>query len=135
MASLTSYFGGNFINEVRGYVSQSRRDNAAYVTLPAGRVQVGSTLSDTGVSVTNLGFGGNAGFPQTSDTRSLEVTDEFSWLPGGTAHRIKLGLYLNGTELQENQAVNQLGTFTFPSLAAFAADSPAMFTRISSGDR
>ncbi len=124
MGSLTSYFGGNFINEARGYVSSSRRDNTGYVTLPAGRVQVASTLS-----VTNLSFGGNTGFPQTTDNRSLEVSDEFSWLPGRTAHRIKLGLYLNGSELQENLAVNQLGTFTFPSLAAFAADSPATFTR------
>ncbi len=129
MASLTSYLGGNFINEVRGYVSRGRRDNTAYVTLPAGRVQVASALSDTGQSVTNLSLGSNTGFPQTSDTRALEVSDEFSWLPGRTAHRIKLGLYLNGTELQENQAVNQLGTFTFPSLSAFAADSAAMFTR------
>jgi len=129
MASLTSYFGGNFINEARGYVSSGRRDNTAYITLPAGRVQVASALTDSGQSIANLSFGGNTGFPQTSDTRSLEVTDEFSWLPGGTAHRIKLGLYLNGTELQENQAVNQLGTFSFPSLAAFAADSPATFTR------
>src|SRR5205807_10625871 len=80
MASLTSYFGGNFINEARGYVSRSQRDNIPYLTLPAGRVQVASPLS-----VTNLSFGGNAGFPQTTDNRGLEVTDEFSWLPGRTA--------------------------------------------------
>jgi len=129
MASLTSYFGGNFINEARGYVSRSQRDNIPYLTLPAGRVQVASAARDSGQSVTNLSFGGNTGFPQTSDNRALEITDEFSWLPGRTAHRIKLGLYVNATELQENQAVNQLGTFTFPSLAALAADSPATFTR------
>ena len=129
MASLTSYFGGNFINEARGYVSSSRRDNTAYVTLPAGRVQVASALTNSGQSVTNLSFGGNTGFPQTSDDHALEITDEFSWLPGRTAHRLKLGLYLNGTELRDNVGVNQLGTFTFPSLAAFAADSPATFTR------
>src|SRR5204863_333420 len=129
MASLTSYFGGNFINEARGYVSRSQRDNIPYLTLPAGRVQVASAARDSGQSVTNLSFGGNTGFPQTSDNRALEITDEFSWLPGRTAHRIKFGLYVNATELQENQAVNQLGTFTFPSLAALAADSPATFTR------
>src|SRR5439155_979798 len=83
--------------------------------------QVASAARDSGQSVTNLSFGGNTGFPQTSDNRALEITDEFSWLPGRTAHRIKLGLYANATELQENQAVNQLGTFTFPSRAALAA--------------
>src|SRR5204863_24512 len=59
MASLTSYFGGNFINEARGYVSRSQRDNIPYLTLPAGRVQVASAARDSGQSVTNLSFGGN----------------------------------------------------------------------------
>jgi len=129
MASLTSYFGGNFINEIRGYASTSKRDAAAYVALPAGRVLVGSPLGDSAQSVANLSFGGNVGFPQHSNDRSLEITDEFSWLPGATAHRIKLGLYLNGTQINENQNINQLGMFTYPSLAALAADSPSTFTR------
>src|SRR2546427_5226023 len=34
-----------------------------------------------------------------------------------------------GTRLEENQTGNQFGTFIYPSLAALAADSPAMFTR------
>src|SRR5207244_6607746 len=42
MASLTSYFGGNFINEIRGYASSNQRDAAAYVPLPAGRGQAGT---------------------------------------------------------------------------------------------
>ena len=129
MASLTSYFGGNFINEIRGYASSNQRDAAAYVTLPAGRVQVGTALGDSAQSVATLSFGGNVGFPQHSDNRSIEITDEFSWLPGGAAHRLKLGAYLNGTEIDENQNINQLGTFTYPSLAALAADSPSTFTR------
>ena len=129
MASLTSYFGGNFINEIRGYASSNQRDAAAYVTLPAGRVQVGTALGDSAQSVANLSFGGNVGFPQHSDNRSIEITDEFSWLPGGAAHRLKLGAYLNGTEIDENQNINQLGTFTYPSLAALGADSPSTFTR------
>jgi hypothetical protein len=129
MASLTSYFGGNFINELRGYVSTDRRDASAYVTLPAARVQVGSSLADSARGIATLAFGGNAGFPQWSDTRSVEFTDEFSWLPGTTAHRIKLGAYVNGTRRRADQTPNQLGTFTFPSLAALQAGQPAEFTR------
>jgi hypothetical protein len=129
MASLTSYFGGNFINEIRGYVSTDRRDANAYVTLPAARVQVGSRLPDSAHGIATLAFGGNAGFPQWSDTRSVEVTDEFSWLPGNTAHRIKLGAYLNGTRQRADQTPNQLGTFTFPSLAALQSGQPEEFTR------
>ncbi len=57
------------------------------------------------------------------------MADEFSWLPGRTTHRLKLGLDVVGTRVEENQASNQLGTFVFPSLAALAADSPSMYTR------
>src|SRR5207244_9363038 len=74
-------------------------------------------------------FGGNTGLPQHTNTGSLELADEFSWLPGATAHRLKVGVDVIGTRLEENQTGNQFGTFIYPSLAALAADSPAMFTR------
>lgn len=140
MASLTSYFGGNFINELRGYISTASRDAGSYVTLPAAHVQVASPLGGAGAGgtgggfgggqgVANLSFGGSGALTQSTRTRSLEFTDEFSWLPGATAHRIKLGAYLNGSELQALPPTNQLGVFTYPSLAAFAADSASSFTR------
>src|SRR5207244_814308 len=76
------------------------------------------------------GFGGNAGLPQRVDNVSLELSEELSWLPGGGAHRPKLGGLLSGTGLDQNQTPNQLGTFVFPSLSALAADSPASFSRV-----
>src|SRR2546422_6149821 len=51
MASLTSYFGGHFINELRGYVARQRRDVRAFLTLPSGFVDVGSTLPNGGQTV------------------------------------------------------------------------------------
>src|SRR2546422_2952040 len=129
MASLTSYFGGHFINELRGYVARQRRDVRAFLTLPSGFVDVGSTLPNGGQTVVGLAFGGNSGLPQHTNNGSLELADEFSWLPGATAHRLKVGVDVIGTRLEENQTGNQFGTFIYPSLAAFAADSPAMFTR------
>ena len=129
MASLTSYFGGHFINELRGYVARQRRDVRAFLTLPSGFVDVGSTLPNGGQTVVALAFGGNSGLPQHTNNGSLELADEFSWLPGATAHRLKVGVDVIGTRLEENQTGNQFGTFIYPSLAAFAADSPAMFTR------
>src|SRR5439155_516544 len=129
MASLTSFFGGHFINELRGYVARQRRDATAYLTLPSGFVDVGSALPTGGQTVVALAFGGNSGLPQHTNTGSLELADEFSWLPGATAHRLKVGVDVIGTRLEENQTGNQFGTFVYPSLAALAADSPAMFTR------
>ncbi len=128
-ASLTSYFGGNFINELRGYFGRDHREARGYFALPAARVEVASDLPDSGQAVATLTFGGNPGLPQRVDNQGVEVAEEFSWLPGRTAHRLKLGLDMIGTRVEENQASNQLGTFVFPSLAALAADSPSTFTR------
>src|SRR3989442_191220 len=129
MASLTSYFGGRFINELRGYAAQQRRDARAFLALPAAVVDVASDLPNGGQGVAALAFGGSWGLPQHIHNRSLEIADEFSWLPGRTAHRLKLGMDVIGTRVDEGQTANQLGTFIYPSLAALAADSPATFTR------
>ena len=129
MAMLTSYIGGNFINELRGYASMDRNDQSGFLALPEARVQVGSTLADSSFGFANLAFGGNPGFPQTSLTRSIEASDEFSWLPGNASHRFKLGLYANGTQQKALQTPNQLGTFIYPSLGALAANQPDLYTR------
>src|SRR5438094_957777 len=78
MASLTSFFGGHFINELRGYVARQRRDATAFLALPSGYVDVGSALPTGGQTVVALAFGGNSGLPQHTNTGSLELADEFS---------------------------------------------------------
>lgn len=129
MTSLTSYFGGNFINDARGYVSVDHKDAVGYLALPQGRVQVTSALTDSTHGVAYLGFGGNTSFPQTAHTRAMEFSDELSVLPGSGQHRIKLGIDVVGTHLDETRALNQFGTFTFSSLDALANGTPASFTR------
>src|SRR5207245_1407178 len=79
MASLTSFFGGHFINALRGYVARQRRDATAFLTLPSGFVDVASALPTGGQTVVALAFGGNSGLPQHTNTGSLELADEFSW--------------------------------------------------------
>src|SRR5207253_10975657 len=107
MASLTSHFAGSLINEVRCYFSVERRDATALVAVPAGRVQVASDLPNGRHGVATLAFGGNAGLPQRADNVGLELSEELSWLPGGGAHRPKLGALLSGTGLVQNQTPNQ----------------------------
>jgi hypothetical protein len=129
MASLTSALGGNFVNEARGYLATHRRDVSPLLALPAARVDVASPLGDGGQDIATLTFGGNSTAPQRTDDRIIELTDGLSWLSGDTKHRVKLGSYLNRIRGHDDQIPNQLGTFTFPSLAALAADSPSTFTR------
>jgi len=129
MASLTSYLGGNFVNEGRGYVAALRKDVSPLLGLPTAKVDVASPLGNGGQDVATLTFGGNSTAPQSTDDRTIELTDELSWLSGDSKHRVKLGSYLNRIRGHDDQIPNQLGTFTFPSLAALAADSPSTFTR------
>ena len=129
MASLTSYLGANFINEARGYVAALHKHVSPLLALPMAKVDVASPLGDGGQDVATLTFGGNSAAPQRTDDRTIELTDELSWLSGDSKHRVKLGSYLNRIRGHDDQIPNQLGTFTFPSLAALAADSPSTFTR------
>src|SRR5207302_112532 len=78
MTSLTSSFGGRFINELRTYASRQRQDAHPYLALPAALVVVASDLADGAQGLATLSFGGNDGLPQRTDNRSLELADEFS---------------------------------------------------------
>src|SRR5439155_774013 len=89
-------------------------DSAArFLALPAAVVDVASDLPNGGQGVAALAFGGSWGLPQHIHNRSLEIADEFSWLPGRTAHRLKLGMDVIGTRVDEGQTANQLGTFIY----------------------
>src|SRR2546426_9429771 len=57
------------------------------------------------------------------------VIEELSWMTQDATHRIKLGGFLNSGRLRANQTPNQLGTFVFHSLDAFAAGRPSSFSR------
>jgi len=128
MASWTSHFG-QLINEVRGYVSAEHADAGGFLALPEARVHVTSDLPDSIRGIATLTFGGNHAFPQHTDNTTAEVREEVSWLSQDATHRIKLGGYLNSVRLRANQTPNQLGTFVFHSLDAFAAGQPSSFSR------
>ena len=59
----------------------------------------------------------------------LELSDEISWIRGG-GHRFKLGLLMNLSDISQYSSTNRDGTFTFNSLADFAANTPAQYTRV-----
>ncbi len=128
MIALSSRFGA-VINELRAYGSSSTRTASSETRLPQGRVQVGSDLPDGSQGITTLTFGGNPGLPQTADTRTVEVAEEVSWLPGQGSHRLKLGLLFNRTRSSEDASFNRYGTFTYNSLADLEGGLPASYTR------
>lgn len=127
--TLTSNFGGRFLNELKVYGSTDRRTGRPLLVMPAGRVQVASQLDGGETGIATLTFGGNTGLPQDGETKSLEATNEVSWLTDDGAHRFKLGALLNVTQFTQDVTTNRWGTFTFNSFADFEAGRAAMFTR------
>jgi hypothetical protein len=128
MAVLSSNFAGRFINELRAYGQTDQRHSDPFFFLPSARVQVSSDLADAR-AITTLAFGGNAGLPQRSTSKSLDVSDELSWLPGNGAHRIKVGALFSGSRFEQDATTNRLGTYTFNSLEDLEANQPSIFTR------
>lgn len=128
-ATLTSNIGGRFLNELKIYTSVSKNAGDPFVTLPFGRVQVSSDLGNGETGVSSLTFGGNTGLPQAGKTNTFETTNETSWLSEGGAHRFKLGGLFNLQSFERDVTTNRWGTFSFNSLADFAAGTPATYTR------
>jgi len=128
MLTLTSNWSG-LINELRAYASRETRSADPYLTVPSGRVVVASTLDDGTNAVSTLQFGVNSSLPQESLARLTEASDEISKVTTGGGHRVKLGGLINEQLSSSGSFANALGTYTFNSLADFAADSAESFTR------
>lgn len=126
MATVTSNFGGRFLNELKIYGSVDRDEGWPFLTIPAGRVEVSSQLENE-TSISTLSFGGNTGLPDNGRRKSLEATNELSWVAG--PHRLKLGALINTQTFKEDETSNRWGTYTFNSLEDFEAGIPASFTR------
>ncbi|HKP77334.1 MAG TPA: TonB-dependent receptor, partial [Longimicrobiaceae bacterium] len=136
LASVTSRFGGGWINEVRASFTRDRRFGTPSLFVPQGLVRTGTAVGADGSvrQVSTLVFGGDPSLSLESNERTLEFADELSLLLGDR-HRVKLGLLANHAGFRQVNAANRLGTFTFNSLEDFEAMQPASFTRtLSSGE-
>jgi len=126
---LSSRFGTGVINELRAGLQIDNRTGLPFVTLPLGRVQTLSELSDGTQGFSTLQFGGSTSLLAQSDNTVFEATNETSLLLDGGKHRLKIGGLINRTGYTQDQAFNRFGTFTFNSLADFESNRPASFNR------
>ncbi len=129
LASISSTFDNGIINEVRLYANRSEQEQRPFLVMPEGRVRVSSLLTDGSTGISTLTFGGNGGLPTDNTTKQLEFSNELSYLKGGSTHRPKLGVLLNISTFDQTAASNQFGSYTFNSLADFAANTPSQYTR------
>ena len=129
LVSLASTLFDQFVNEGRVYYERSLQSADPYFSSPEGRVRVSSLLADGAIGVSSLDFGGNPSLPTSSVNDQLEMSNELSWIRAG-GHRWKLGMLLNLGDVSSQSSQNRNGTFTYNSLADFANNVPAQYTRI-----
>jgi hypothetical protein len=128
--------GRRVLTETRLSASATRSIVAPYLGAPTASVLVPSA-TDSSRDVTAVTLGG-ASFRSGDDaTWTAEGANETAWNAGGDRHRFKSLLWGRADGLRQSGSANPLGTFTFNSLADFAAGRPASFVRtlgVTSGD-
>jgi hypothetical protein len=120
--------GHRVLTETRLAASEVRTEIAPYRVLPSANVQVRSALAGATDAISNLTLGGSNS--ATTDERwTLEGSNETAWNANGRRHRFKAVVWgrADGTRLEGSS--NALGSYTFSSLADFAAGRASSFSR------
>ncbi|MCC6244782.1 MAG: carboxypeptidase regulatory-like domain-containing protein, partial [Gemmatimonadaceae bacterium] len=121
-------FFGLFTETTLGF-NFTRNTAEPFVNLPAGSVRVNSSLSDGSASVRNLAFAGSTNLNTASQNTTLAGNNTLSWFSSDNRHRVKFTSELRKESYWQDFTQNQLGTFSFNSLADLEANVPASFTR------
>ncbi|HVZ47583.1 MAG TPA: TonB-dependent receptor [Gemmatimonadaceae bacterium] len=125
----STYFGIGILSETTVGYSAGETSSDPYLLMPGGTVRVNSTFGDGTNGVKNVAFGGNAALSTSSANQSLAFTNLMSWFSEDSKHRLKLSTELRRDSYQLDQSLNQLGTFTYNSLADLEAGRPASYSR------
>ena len=123
------YFDIGILSETSLGFSASRTESNPFLRMPTGNVRVNSTLDDGTSSVQNLVFGGNQNLNSTQTTNQVGFLNQLSWFSTNSRHRLKMTTELRRDGSGQVFAANQLGTFSFNSLADLQASRPSSFSR------
>ncbi len=124
-----SGFVGTILSETNVGLSVSRNEAEPYLLAPAGSVRVNSTLSDGSASVRNIAFGGAPNLNQASGNGSLGFLNTLSWFSGDNRHRVKFTTEARRESYWQDLTSNELGSFSYQSLADLEAGRPASYSR------
>ena len=104
---LTSIFGAELLNDLRGQVATDNREE-----LP--------NVRSANITITGFGsLGGDSGRPRAFDTTRYEVTDNLTKTAG--AHRVRVGFDVNVNDAAQQREDNIQGRYDYKSLSDFVA--------------
>jgi hypothetical protein len=127
-AKHSGYFGF-VLSETSLGLSRSQMSGDPYLALPSGNVRVNSSFSDFPNSVQTLSFGGNPTMNLGFSTTSAQLRNQLGWFSDNNKHSLKLTSEIRSDRYSQDMSVNELGTFSFNSLADLEAGRPASFSR------
>lgn len=125
----SAYFESGILTETNVTVGGSRNEGEPFLALPQGVVRVNSILPNGESGVRSVTFGGNQFLGTSSDNSSVGFQNTLSWFSKNNKHRLKLTSELRRDGFEQDQSVNQLGSFTYNSLADLEANRATAFTR------
>src|SRR6185369_5793135 len=125
----SNYFGFGILTETTVGVSTNRSEREPYLALPSGSVRVNSTFDDGTSSVRTVQFGGSPTMNTSSDNTTVSGMNQLSWFSADNKHRIKLTSELRHDTYASDLTTNELGSFSYNSIADFQAGIPSSFTR------
>jgi hypothetical protein len=132
-ALYSTYFGNDYLADLRSGVSVSRSALGRSLRVPDGRVIVASDFSNQSGGVTPLQFGGSSA-AGTNTSWSWESSAELQLYPArAQAHRVRVTADWRLDEYRQGMSNNALGTYVFNSLGDLAINHPAVFTRTLEG--
>jgi hypothetical protein len=120
--------GRRVLTETRLAASGVHTDVAPYRALPSANVQVRSALAGATDAISNLTLGGSNS-ATVDDRWTLEGSNETAWNANGRRHRFKAMAWGRADGLRQEGSSNALGSYTFSSLADFAAGRASSFSR------
>jgi hypothetical protein len=125
----TGYFGFGVLSETSVGMNGGRNFGTPYLDLPSGTVRINSTFPDGTSGVQSVAFGGSPVMNTSATTTGVQLVNALSWFSENNNHRIKLTSELRRDSYGQDLTTNQLGSFTFNSLADLDAGRALSFTR------
>ena len=122
---------GTVVSQTNTGVNVTRRTYSPYLKLPSAIVLINSTLPDGSSALGTLTFGGNGAADSRTTSWGWETTQLVEWLYGGIPNRPLRWYFQSKLEgFAQETASSGFGSFSYPSLAALAANTPSGFNRI-----
>ncbi|MBI2409038.1 MAG: TonB-dependent receptor [Gemmatimonadetes bacterium] len=117
------------LSETNITLNGSHSEGNPYYDMPSGTVRVNSALPDGSMGVRSVQFGGSNFLNNATDNSSIGGINTLSWFSKNNKHRLKLTTELRRDAFTQDQTTNQLGSFSYLSLADLEAGRAASYSR------